>query len=283
MREPPIRSYLYVPASEERLIHKALASEADAIVLDLEDAVAPKRKQPARENVARTLEQEHGKPVFVRINALGSELVELDLEAALSQTLYGLRIPKAESPSEVRELGSRLDLSEHGTKLQLLIESALGVECAFELAKSSERVVGIGLGEADLKADLGIRYDAGLAYARSRVVIASRAAGLVPPVQTVYTNIRNLDGLRESTEAGKRLGFVGRSAIHPAQATVINEVFTPTGEEVAEAEALLSALEDAEDIGTGAFALEDGSFVDLAVAESARLTLDLAHRTKGKA
>lgn len=281
MREPPIRSCLYVPASEERLIHKALASEADAVVLDLEDAVAPNRKLQARENVARTLKQEYGKPIFVRINAPGSELAGLDLEVASGPNLYGLRVPKAESPDAIRELGDWLDLHGRDTKLQLLIESALGVESAFELARSSWRVIGIGLGEADLKADLGVQDDAGLAYARSRIVVASRAAGLSAPIQSVYTNVKDPVGLRESTEVGKRLGFVGRSAIHPAQVAVINEVFTPTDEEMREAETLLARLENAEDVGTGAFALDDGRFVDRAVAESARLMLELAHRKEG--
>ncbi len=109
-------------------------------------------------------------------------------------------------------------------------------------------------------------------YARSRIVSASRAAALPHPVQSVYTLVHDLDGLRRSTEAGKRLGFVGRSTIHPSQVPVVNDVFTPTEEEVSEAEGLLGRLGNEE----GAFVLEDGRFVDRAVVESARLTLALA-------
>ena len=157
--------------------------------------------------------------------------------------------------------------------IQCLIESALGLEHALEIARSHERVAGISLGEADLAADLGVRDEAGLLYARSRIVSASRAAGLPGPVQSVYTNVKDLDGLRRSTEEGKNLGFVGRSAIHPSQVPIINEVFTPTEEEVAEAQELLDRLEGEAGSGTGAFVLEDGRFVDRAVVESARRSL----------
>jgi citrate lyase subunit beta/citryl-CoA lyase len=164
--------------------------------------------------------------------------------------------------------------------LQCLIESALGLEFAFEIARAHEKVVGMSLGEADLAADLGVRGDAGLLYARSRLVAATRAAGLPGPVQSVYTNVRDAEGLRRSTMEGKNMGFVGRSAIHPAQIEVINEVFTPTEEEVAEAKDLLARLEESTGTGTGAFALEDGRFVDEAVVGSARLTLALARRER---
>ncbi|HJQ28769.1 MAG TPA: aldolase/citrate lyase family protein, partial [Rubrobacter sp.] len=155
---------------------------------------------------------------------------------------------------------------------------ALGLERAFEIAISHERVTGISLGEADLAADLGVSDEAGLLYARSRIVSAARAAGLQHPVQSVYTNVHDLEGLRRSTEEGKRLGFVGRSTIHPSQVPVVNEVFTPTEEEVAKAQEMIDRLAGEAISGTGVFVLEDGRFVDRAVVESARLTLDLARR-----
>ena len=276
----PIRSYLYVPGSDPRRIEKALASEADAVILDLEDAVAPNRKEEARTTVAEVLRSEHEKPVFVRINAPDSVLAEEDVEAVAGPRLAGLRLPKTESPESVRRVAQRLDKLGCEAGLQCLIESALGLEFAFEIARAHEKVVGMSLGEADLAADLGVRGDAGLLYARSRLVAATRAAGLPGPVQSVYTNVRDAEGLRRSTMEGKNMGFVGRSAIHPAQIEVINEVFTPTEEEVAEAKDLLARLEESTGTGTGAFALEDGRFVDEAVVGSARLTLALARRDR---
>ena len=276
----PIRSYLYVPGSDPRRIEKALASEADAVILDLEDAVAPNRKEEARTTVAEVLRSEHEKPVFVRINAPDSVLAEEDVEAVAGARLAGLRLPKTESPESVRLVAQRLENLGCEAGLQCLIESALGLEFAFQIARAHEKVVGISLGEADLAADLGVRGDAGLLYARSRLVAATRAAGLPGPVQSVYTNVRDAEGLRRSTMEGKNMGFVGRSAIHPAQIEVINEVFTPTEEEVAEAKDLLARLEESTGTGTGAFALEDGRFVDEAVVGSARLTLALARRER---
>ena len=276
----PIRSYLYVPGSDPRRIEKALASEADAVILDLEDAVAPNRKEEARTTVAEVLRSEHEKPVFVRINAPDSVLAEEDVEAVAGARLAGLRLPKTESPESVRLVAQHLEKLGCETGLQCLIESALGLEFAFEIAGAHEKVVGMSLGEADLAADLGVRGDAGLLYARSRLVAATRAAGLPGPVQSVYTNVRDAEGLRRSTMEGKNMGFVGRSAIHPAQIEVINEVFTPTEEEVAEAKDLLARLEESTGTGTGAFTLEDGRFVDEAVVGSARLTLALARRDR---
>jgi len=275
---PLFRSYLYAPGNDPRKIEKALASEADAVVLDLEDAVAPNRKEEARESVSEVLRSRPSMPVFVRVNTPGSALAEEDIGAISGPHLSGLRLPKTESAEAVRGVAERLETLGCEAGIQCLIESALGLDLAPEISRSHERVVGIGLGEADLTADLGVRDEAGLLYARSRVVAAARAAGLPGPVQSVYTNVRDTDGLRQSTEVGKNLGFLGRSAIHPAQIPAINEVFTPTEEEVAEAEGLLARLEESAGKGTSAFVLEDGRFVDKAVVESARLTLALARR-----
>ncbi len=270
------RSYLYVPASDPRRVEKALASEADAVVLDLEDAVAPNRKAEARENVAEALRSRLDKPVFVRVNALGSPLFVQDLGAVAGPDLFGIRLPKTENPEQVRRVAEALEASGSEAGIQCLIESALGLELAFEISRSHERVTNVSLGEADLSADLGVRGEAGLLYARSRVVAASRAARLAGPVQSVYTDVRDLDGLRRSTREGRDLGIVGRSAIHPSQIPIINEVFTPSEAEVAGAEDLLNRLAESAERGTGAFVLENGRFVDKAVVEQARVTLALA-------
>src|SRR5215217_7507153 len=253
---PPIRSYLYVPGDDSRRIEKALATGADAVVIDLEDAVAPSRKEEGRKNAAEVLESEPAKPIFVRVNALGSELAAQDIDAVAGLYLAGLRLPKVESPEGVRLVAETLEERRSEAGIHCLIESALGLELAFEIARSHERVSGMSIGEADLAADLGVR-----------------AAGLPGPVQSVYTSVNDLEGLRRSTEEGRSFGFVGRSAIHPSQVPIINEVFTPTEEEVAEAQQLLDRLDSEARSGTGAFVFEDGRFVDRAVVESARQTL----------
>jgi citrate lyase subunit beta / citryl-CoA lyase len=270
------RSYLYVPGSDARMIEKALRSEADAVVLDLEDAVAANRKHLAREQVLAALRGGSNKPIVVRVNAVRSGLLEADLSAIAGPWLAAVRVPKVESPEDVRHVADLLARNACDTAIQCLIESALGVENAFAIARAHERVSNLGLGEADLAADLGVTDDAGLAYARSRLVVAARAAGLPGPTQSVYTNIRDLDGLRRSTIEAKRNGFTARSVIHPTQLSVINEVFTPTDDEIRQARDLVDRLRAAEQMGTGAFALEDGRFVDRAVVETARHTLERA-------
>lgn len=274
-----IRSYLYVAGNDPRRVEKALTSKADAVVLDLEDAVAPKHKDDARRTVEGMLKHRNPKPVFVRVNAPGGPLRELDIEAVLSPNLAGIRLPKTESAAEVLSVAERLDESGCVAGIQCLIESALGLEMAFEISRSHSRVASLGLGEADIASDLGVSGDEGLLYSRSRIVSAARAAGLAAPVQSVFTNIGDLDGLRRSTEAGKRLGFVGRSAIHPAQIPIINEVFTPTEQEISEAEGLLSRLESTAESGMGVFVMDNGRFVDAAVVRGARSTLALARRS----
>jgi citrate lyase subunit beta/citryl-CoA lyase len=275
---PPLRSYLYVPGSNPHMIEKALTTEADAIILDLEDAVALNRKAEAREYVAQVLQVEHEKPIFVRINALSSGLADLDIAAVASPWLAGLSLPKTGAPEEVRYVAAQLERLGCQAGIHCLLESALGVEQAFAIARAHPRVVSIGLGEADLRADLSVSDDTGLSYARSRIVVAARAAKLPPPIQSVYPHIRDAGGLRQSTEQGRRLGFFGRAAIHPQQVPIINAIFTPTEAEIAEARALVEKLEQASAAGTGAFALPDGRFVDLAIVESARRTLLLAEK-----
>lgn len=277
---PPPRSYLYAPGSEPRKIEKALAGDADAVVIDLEDAVAQSRKEQAREIAVGFLEAEPPKPVLVRINSPESTLGVEDIEAVCGPNLAGLRLPKTESPQTVRYVAERLGAQGCDAGIQCLIESALGLQLSFEIARAHEAVVGISLGEADLRADLGIETETGLLYARSKIVATARAAGLPRPFQSIYADIRNLEGLKRSSQEGRNLGFLGRTALHPQQVPVINAVFTPTEEEVEGAAQLLERLEEAAEAGEGGLLLEDGSFVDEAMARTARLTLALARNRK---
>jgi citrate lyase subunit beta/citryl-CoA lyase len=168
-----------------------------------------------------------------------------------------------------------------GTALHPLLESALGVEHAYEIATAHPAVASLGLGEADLRADLGVADDPGLAWARSRVVVAARAAGLPAPVQSVYADIADLEGLAASCRLGRSLGFRGRAAIHPAQLPVIAEAYRPDAAEIAAARRILAAFASATTEGTGAVALADGGFVDAAVARQAERLLAEAGRPPG--
>lgn len=275
------RSYLYVVGHRADQIEKAYRTNADAIVLELEDAVAPSQKDEARRTVARVLERKPPKPTYVRVNPVGTGLTRADLETVALGPIEGIRIAKASSPADVYAVGRWLQDLGSSAGIQLLLESAAAVEQAGALARAHPSVMGIALGEQDLRADIGAS-DEGLLYARSRVVIAARAAGLPPPYQSVWTAVGDLDGLRETSREGKRLGFFGRSAIHPAQIDVINAVYTPSDEEIAEAEALERRLEEAVDAGSAGIKLPDGRFIDNAVVLAARRTLAFGRRAQGR-
>jgi citrate lyase subunit beta/citryl-CoA lyase len=268
---------LFVPADQPDRFDKAVHSGADTVIIDLEDAVAPERKAHARATVVDFLGRypAAGVPVHVRLNALETAESAADLAALAGVPgLAGVRLPKVQSPQEAQEVVARLP----GVPVHCLIETALGVERAYAIATAAPAVAGIGLGEADLRADLAITDDAGLAYARGRVVVAARAAGLPPPAMSVYPDVNDLDGLAASCRTGRALGFLGRNAIHPRQLPVIAAAFRPTAGEVAHAQAVLDALAAAGSAGRGTAVLPDGRFVDRAMAPSARRVLDLATR-----
>ncbi|MBT2399868.1 CoA ester lyase [Streptomyces sp. ISL-100] len=265
-------TWLYVPGDRPETVAKALGCGADVVIVDLEDAVAPDRKEYARSATAELLtERPSATPVHVRVNALGSLFAEADLHAlARLPGLSALRLPKVTDPAEVRHVANLMP----DVPLYALLESALGIEHAHVIAGAHPYLRGIALGEADLRADLGVRDDAGLAWPRSRVVVAARAAGLEPPVQSVHPDIRDLHGLAESCARARALGFLGRTALHPRQLPVIERAFLPTPQEVEEAEQIVKAAA----AEGGALALPDGRFVDAAVVAQAHRTLSLASR-----
>lgn len=274
MKAVPL-TWLYVPGDRPEVVSKALASGADVVVVDLEDAVAPDRKEYARTATAERLTDPQPIPVHVRINALGGPLATPDLQALENLPgLAGLRLPKVTAPEEVAQVATRG--TAPGIGLYALLETALGIEHAFAIATAHPALHGIALGEADLRADLGVRGDAGLDWCRSRVVVAARAAGLAPPPQSVHPDTRDLDTLAASCAHGRALGFLGRAAIHPRQLLVIERAYLPTQEETEEAEQIVKAAATDE----GAQALPDGRFIDAAVVAAARRTLSLADRTR---
>ncbi len=286
------RSYLFAPGDDERLLGKVFDAGADAVVLDLEDAVAPDRKDAARELVRRTLAERSGdRPaVWVRINDLRSRHWQADVETvlgdpAVTRGLAGLRVPKAESVREIRKLDDAMRPAERKAglrpetlKITCTIESAAGLVAARDLA-GQPRVSHLAFGEADFVADVGAELDDGgvaTLWARSSLVVTARAAGIAPPIASVYTRLDDDDGLRRSTLEARRLGFFGRSCIHPRQLTAIHEAFTPRPEQIADARRVLDAFEAA---GGGATTAGDGTFVDEAVARRARAILELAPRS----
>lgn len=271
----PVLTLLYVPGDREDRVRKALASPADVVVVDLEDAVAPAAKDRARAGLAALLVGAE-RAVQVRINAVGSPWFAADVQAvrALGSEV-GIRVPKVTDADGVRALAAIR------RPLHLLLESALGVERAYELASASPAVASIGLGEADLRSELGVSAESGLTWMRSRLVVAARAAGLPAPAMSVYAHVRDLDGLAASCALGRSLGMLGRAAIHPAQLPVIEEAFTPSAAEADRAREVLERVGEASADGAGTVVLPDGTFLDVAMVEAARRVVALADRPRG--
>lgn len=267
----PWRSWLYVPGDRPDRIKKALTGDADCVIIDLEDAVSSSHKEQARANALTATSAPTPKPVLVRINASGTTWQQADL-AALSgaEHLAGVRVPKSETVAQVETIAHQLP----NTPVHLLVESAKGLQASDELATAHPSVASIALGEADLRADLGITDEAHLAYARGRIVASAAAAGLLAPPQSVLTHIDNDDALRATSLTAKAAGFFGRTVIHPRQVAIVNEAFLPTTAELDQARALVDALAASTD--TSALVLPDGRFVDPAVAAGARRVLDIA-------
>jgi citrate lyase subunit beta/citryl-CoA lyase len=265
-------TWLYVPGDRPPVVAKALAAGADVVVIDLEDAVAPGRKEYARAATAELLtEPPSAVPVQVRVNALDGPWAAEDLRViGPLPGVSGLRLPKVTSTEEV----VRVTENRAAVPLYALLETALGIERAFAIASAHPSLRGITLGEADLRADLGVRDDTGLDWARSRVIVAARAAGLAPPPQSVHPDIRDLESLAASCAHGRALGFLGRAAIHPRQLPIIERAYLPTDQEIERAETIVKAATTEQ----GAQALPDGRFIDTAVVATARRTLSLAHR-----
>ncbi len=281
------RSYLYAPGSNPRVMRKALAAGADAVILDLEDAVAPAAKDAARSEVAALLGELASAPaagnpsVHVRVNAHDGEVDPRDVRAVVAAPLDAIRLPKVESAAAVQHLAALLDELELASGLASghvgiypTIESALGVVNLAEICAASPRIVRCALGSSDLLADIGSSGDDDLAtlFARSALVVHSRAAGIGPPVDSVHTDLEDLDGLGESAARGRALGFHGKSVIHPRQLDTVHAVFTPTPEEIARARAVLAAADAAADEGAGATRVGQ-QFVDPAVVARARALL----------
>jgi citrate lyase subunit beta / citryl-CoA lyase len=270
LRRAPPRSWLFVPALRApEWLPKAVASGADALVVDLEDATAPDEKERARD-VVRGLGLERGRrPVMVvRVNASPRERHEADLRAAVDGGASAIMLPKVEEPGDVRAAGWT------GLALVVMIETARGLIRAAEIAAGHEHVAALAFGSFDYAADVGAAPSTEgteLLYARSHVVAAAASAGAVA-VDTPWLDLKDTAGAAREATAARRLGFAGKLAIHPSHVDPINAAFTPSDDEIAEAEAVLAAFEKAVAAGTGV-ATHKGRMIDRPLALTAERVL----------
>ncbi|HUG45754.1 MAG TPA: CoA ester lyase [Sphingomicrobium sp.] len=276
------RSWLFVPADSEKKIDKAIGSQADAVIFDLEDSVVPDRKGEARKILIDLAKRSGGPDWWVRINPVGSQYHKDDLELIARGDITGIVLPKAESGADVTQLAHRTgNIPIHA----IVTETPASLFTLLSYRDPKSPLVAMSWGAEDLSAALGAssKYDMSgeLAFtyrlARS-LCLAGAIAAKVQPVDGVFADFRDSKGLKAEAEAARREGFTGKLAIHPAQVSVINAAFTPSAEETAHAQAVVEAFAANPDAGTLSVG---GRMVDRPHLEQARLILERGQSTKG--
>ena len=291
-----IRSWMFVPGDRQKMIDKSMGLSVDAIMMDIEDGVAPAAKDTSRKQIAAALDQITARrkenpalrtPArYVRINAVGHERMHADLDHVIRQGLEGLAVPKVDTPEQVKIVEKILDerepkmgMPKGNVRLLCAIESPRGLFSAFAIASSSPRVIGLMFGAEDYARELNLPLRregeaTDLIYARSSLVNAAAAAH-VQSVDGVWPNFQDTEGLRKFALQARRLGFSGMSLIHPAQIDLVNEAFTPTAEEIDYCRRVIQAFDDARARGEGAIAF-GGQLLDMPIVDRARQTIALA-------
>jgi citrate lyase subunit beta/citryl-CoA lyase len=281
------RSLLYVPGNMPSMLQNIPIFACDAVIIDLEDAVPLTEKDAARRLVRRFLEtyRERNKEILVRINPLDTSWGYDDLREVLPALPDGVRLPKADTPEIVERLDTFLTEFEEQLgveigRFQILpsIESAQGVIDCIATARTSKRIFGLAFGAEDYTASMEIERTKGgeeLLNARARVVWAAKAAG-IQAIDTIFSDVKDMDGLRRETELVKTLGFTGKSLVNPRQIELVHEVFAPKPEEIAYALEVIEAIQRAREMGTGVISL-GGKMVDAPVVKRALRVIKTAH------
>jgi len=286
-----MRTLLFVPGNRPDRVDKAFNSKADAVIIDLEDAVLHSEKENTREVVKEKILEYQNKNVIVRTNSLASGFLEGDLCKVAVKGLFCIMLPKVETGSDVKKIGLLLDKVEKQNKIKQytilvipLIETALGVQNVFQILSEKtgfKRLYTAAFGAADYTLDMGIEMTANadeLFYARSKIAVACRAAHTKPPIDSPYmVDIKDAKGLEADARRAKQLGFQGKLCIHPNQVGICNDIFSPGADEIEYAKKVVAAFKLAKAKGVGAIQI-DGKFIDYPVVEKARRMLIIAEK-----
>ena len=287
------RTYLFAPGNHPRRVGKAFQLAADAVILDLEDAVAVAEKEATRALVVEALKSPNrgGKAGYVRVNAWDTDFCFRDIPAVVGPWLTGIVLPKVEDPAQLiaadwmlANLEREQGLARGTVDLLPIIETGKGVANLNAITGAKTRVKRLSFGAGDYTKDMRMRWtlpEAEIDHARAEVVLASRNAGLEPPIDTVWIHIKDIDGLTRSAERVRDMGFQGKLCIHPDQIGPVNAVFTPTAAEVEFAEKVVAAFDAAEKQGLASIQL-DGYFIDYPIVDQARRTLELWQAIQGR-
>lgn len=284
------RTMMFVPGNAPAKLTKAEIYGADCVIFDLEDAVSVKEKDAARDLVRTFLSTYRPDcRVGIRVNAQDTPYYEEDVKAMVPLKPDFLRLPKSETAKNMRDLDTFMTKCEEkagipvGTvKIVATIETALGVQNAFEVATASKRIIGIGLGAEDFRTDMRMtRSEDGqeILYARNRISLAAHAAGVMP-LDYVYSNFKNTEGFIADVKFGKMLGFTCKSVIHPSQVPLVHSVYDPTDKEVEHAKQVLAVYDEAMKKGSGVVAL-NGKMIDMPMVTRAKAVLEYA-KASGK-
>jgi citrate lyase subunit beta/citryl-CoA lyase len=284
-----LRSMLFAPGNHARRVQKALSGEADAVILDLEDACPLGEKVATRAVVVAALSSPRGSLGYVRINALTTDYAYGDLLAVVHTAVDGIMLAKVESADQLRtvdwfisQLERERGLPSGRIDLLPLVETARGFAALPAITRSCERVRRLAFGAGDFATDMGITWTASeleLLRFRSDLALASRAAELEPPIDLAWISLKDPKGFEESVRWGRSLGFQGKLCIHPDHVAPINSAFTPTEEQIAKARCVVAAFREAERSGSAAIQL-DGMLVDYPIVHQAERILDLAERIR---
>jgi len=286
-----LRSLLFVPANHPRRVEKALALDADAVILDLEDACPLAAKVATRPVVVEALRKPRRGLGYVRINALATELGYGDLCAVVQRGVDGVMLTKVDGPDAIKiadwlmtQIERERGLPPRSVDLLPLIETGAGLVNAEAIARASPRVKRMAFGAGDFTLDMGIRWsrdETELLAFRSALLLASRAAGIEPPIDLAWINTKDAGGFANSLRWGSTLGFQGKLCIHPDHVEPINRAFSPSADDVAKAQRIVAEFRDAEARGSAAFAI-DGALVDYAIVYQAQRVLERAARVAAR-
>jgi citrate lyase subunit beta/citryl-CoA lyase len=276
-----LRTLLFIPGNQQKMLAKATTVTADAVIFDLEDSVPPAEKDSAREMVAGAISgfNSNRPQVYVRINSSQTPYCASDIAKVVTRGLHGICLPKSESAEQINQIDALISKAERAANLppgsvKILALVARGILKVSEIATSSPRIMGLALGAEDFAVDMGTsRSKEGLEiyYPRMVLAVACHAAD-VQAIDTVYVDVKNIEGLVAETRFLKQIGFQGKLLIHPGQIAPVNEVFTPSAQEIAYAKRVIEAFDAAVKQGLASTPL-DGKMVDTPVAERARRLL----------
>ena len=285
------RSFLFAPGNHPRKVEKVFDAGSDAVILDLEDAVANVETVATRDVIVAALQRPRRNLGYVRVNSFETEFCFGDIDAIVGPGLDGIVLPMVENPAQliavdwmVANLERARGLEVGAIDIMPILETGKGIAALPDIAGCGSRVKRMAFGAGDYTYDMNMDWtqdEVNMDDARSRMVLASRAADLEPPVDTVWIHIKDLDGIRASSARAKQMGFQGKMCIYPLQVAIVNEVYSPTAAEIEHAEKVVAAFDEAEKAGSSSIQL-DGYFIDYPIVYKAQRILDAARAIRAQ-